>query len=94
VPNGFTNKTGRNGEATMNMLYRTGMETSTMLLAPGTVTDRPFPSGSFDLGFPARNITPTDGYDPWRGQDQLGALQTQASTSTSSVDADITNGYE
>ncbi len=61
-------------------------ETSTSLLAPQSFNQSSFPSGKYKLGFPDRQSAPGGG-GPWIPSIGL------PTTSTGSVDLDITNGY-
>jgi hypothetical protein len=73
----------RQGALGSQGLDRAGTE----LLAPNSVDTRPFPSGSFNLGFFG---APQHMYGgPWASNTNSSLPQ----TSTGSVDLDITNGY-
>jgi hypothetical protein len=100
APQGQTN-THINDHVTRGML---DTQTSTELLAPGTVSPEPYNSGDFHLGFPT-NVAGPGGGGPWGGDNSpnqdapnsitpFPTLSDIPTTSTSSVDLTITNGYD
>lgn len=92
APQGQTNTT-INDQVTSGML---DTEVSTELMAPGTVSHEPYNSGDFHLGFPT-NVAGPGGGGPWGGDsspEPRPHMSDIPTTSTSSVDLTITNGYD
>lgn len=92
APMGQTQRT-INDQVTSGML---DTEVSTELMAPGTVSPEPYNSGDFHLGFPT-NVAGPGGGGPWGGDsspEPRPTLSDIPTTSTSSVDLTITNGYD